>query len=72
MSLHRLNHAEVVWVGAALSVHTIVVVASTRYGATSTRVLYTSVAVNTAPAVSLGGGGITVCNIEVSYLYHRP
>lgn len=48
--------------GAALSVQTTVLVVTVRYGASLMTVFNICVAVNTAPAESGGGGGITLAS----------
>lgn len=52
--------------GAALSVQTTVLVVTVRYGASLVTVFNICVAVNTAPAESGGGGGITLASACVS------
>ena len=67
-AFHSLQPAQELLVaeGAALSVQTTVLVVTVRYGASLMTVFNICVAVNTAPAESGGGGGITLASACVS------
>lgn len=56
----QCDQAVLVAFGGVLSVHTTVWVATVRYGDSAIMVFTIFVAVNTAPGVSGGGGGMTL------------